>query len=344
MSGAYNATLAEELGVDMSEYTSYTRVSDFEDLFAEVLAKRAELRPDLAEFPLMRSVQDWPHNFAIETFVDYFLGAVTNIPGIMDIAGYDTETVFNMYETEEYYDFAKTMVRFVQSGVLRSWTAANYFFHTSWGLVRYGEHYFTTEWIAQGLPAARTWATTTVLQLGVGISSQCPEKERAMMAIELMNTDADLATMIRFGIEGEHYVFDENGDMTFEASPRNSDPTARGYYRWYAAPIGNLLIARAPVSLSGPNNVMMDLIKEFNATSKMGHMGFLFDQDPVQNELAACTAVYQEYAPTISKGRFPNEEAIVSYVDEFNAKLYSNGLQRVIDEIQRQMDEWKAAN
>ena len=346
MTGWYNATLMDELGIDMSKYpANYSRVSDYEGLLMEL----AEKLPD-RELPLYGGPQDWPHNFAVETFVDYFLAAVCNLPGINDIAGKDSETVFNMFETAEYYDYAKMLQRFVQNGIMPKEDLASpippsdQVFGTSWGVVYMSEHQMSQDWSLKLLPAARTWTSTNVIQLGAGISAMCKDKERAMMAISLMNTDPDLATLFRFGIEGEHYVYGDDGKMTFDNSPRNGDPSARGYYRWYAAPIGNLLIARAPESLTGPDAVMFSRIADFNAKAVPGHMGFLVEQDPIINEFAAVNAVISEYRDTINKGRLPSEADVVKYVDEFNSQLYANGLQKLIDEFQKQLDTWKAAN
>ena len=41
---------------------------------------------------------------------------------------------------------------------------------------------------------------------GIGVNSKNPE--RAMMVIELLNTDPYVATMMRFGLEGEHWEKD----------------------------------------------------------------------------------------------------------------------------------------
>ena len=72
-----------------------------------------------------------------------------------------------------------------------------------------------------------------------------------MMVMELVNTDPYVATLLRFGIEGEHYLIDGDGNMTFDGSPRNSDPANRGYQYWYGASFGNLTIVDAPESFTG---------------------------------------------------------------------------------------------
>ena len=68
--------------------------------------------------------------------------------------------------------------------------------------------------------------------------------------------------------------------------------------------------------------------------------GFAFDDTAVINEIAALTAVRDQYAHTIGSGAVEPEEAI----KEFNEALYAAGLQKVIDEKQRQLDEWLAGH
>ena len=123
---------------------------------------------------------------------------------------------------------------------------------------------------------------------------------------------------------------------------RNADPLNRGYYGWYLPTFGNITVVRAPESLTGPDGIMLKTMAEAARLAKPGRLGFLFDIDPVQTEVAACNAIVQEYGPVIDTGWLLAEEAILAHIDEFNQKLYSNGLQRILDEAQKQLDEWEA--
>lgn len=71
------------------------------------------------------------------------------------------------------------------------------------------------------------------------------------------------------------------------------------------------------------------------------NLGFVFDQEPVANEIAACASVYDEFAKPLMQGAFENVESTVA---EFNQKLEANGIQKIIDEAQKQLNEWRAAN
>ena len=360
MSQHYNVTLAEELGIDMSGIT-YTKSHspEMEQLLLDVLQKRNEKHPEWRDHPIFNYTSSaWPWNFAIEVFIGGMLGAVCNIPELMEIKGYDETTVFNLYETPEYYEYAKIAQRYVESGIYpyeyddskrAIWNySGGLFLYISWGNIRPGVNYFFADnFDVRLIPPARTWTETgNYLTAGTSISSQCANKERAMMLINLINTDVFFASTMRFGIEGEHWVINEKGEKTMEGSKRNKGKNIGewGFRHWYAPTLGNVLIVDAPPSMVGPDNELQRLLKEANDNTHMpSHMGFVMNQEPLMTEIAAVSAVVEEYTKTIQSGQLPNESAVVQTLDEFNAKLYANGLQRIIDGLTEQTAAWRAA-
>ena len=149
--------------------------------------------------------------------------------------------------------------------------------------------------------------------------------------------------MMRFGIEGTHYVVDEEGNMSFEGT-RNEDPTNRSYYYWYMAPIGNLLITRAPEQLVGPDSIMLTNMQKYNEEAVLpAHFGFVFDTAPVINEIAACTNVIAEYQTDLANGQLNSADEVNQAVDEFVEKLNANGAEKIVAEVQSQIDAWQAA-
>ena len=125
---------------------------------------------------------------------------------------------------------------------------------------------------------------------------------------------------------------------------RNSDPAARGYYMWYAAPLGNLLIVNAPADLTGPNNELLTEMARLNAECAIPtHMGFSFNTENVVNEVAACTNIVMQYQSDIATGKLNSQEDVEAYVNEFREQLKANGVDTIVAEVQRQIDEWMAA-
>ena len=131
--------------------------------------------------------------------------------------------------------------------------------------------------------------------------------------------------------------------MTFEGT-KNADPSRRAYYNWYMAPIGNLLIVEASESLSGPDGIMLTNMAKYNAECVVpAHMGFVFDTTPVTNELAACTNVVAEFQDDLANGKLSSEDEVRDVVAEFNDKLTANGVDKIVAEVQSQIDAWTAA-
>jgi len=348
----YNEDMANELGVDMSQ-SNYKNFASIEPFYNMVMDLRDEVYGDIEE-PLSGGIGlEMPYWFACESFLNDSFLAVCNIEGIMDFAGHDAENVFNLYATQEYRDACKSVQRMVDRNILAydyegktAWNpSGNIFGWPGWGYTYLPEHLFGDAFYTRMIEPVRVWTdTNNYFSAGTAISANSKTPERCMMLLEMVNNDPKLATMMRFGIEGEHYVRTPEGGMTFEGSPRNSDAANRGYHYWYAAPVGNLLIVEAPEAYSGPDGIMLTKIAEFNRNAKIpNHLGFVFDIEPVNTELAACQSVVLEYRDDLRNGRLASEAEVDRIIDEFIAKLDANGAQIVLAEVQSQIDAWKAS-
>jgi putative aldouronate transport system substrate-binding protein len=95
--------------------------------------------------------------------------------------------------------------------------------------------------------------------------------------------------------------------------------------------MGNIFIL-TPQDVEGP-----DYYSEFKAYNDAGvgttFLGFLFDETPVRNEIAALKNVTAEYNASLLTGA--TDPAV--RVQEYRDKLYANGLQKVIDEMNAQL-------
>ena len=132
--------------------------------------------------------------------------------------------------------------------------------------------------------------------------------------------------------------------MVLEGSPRNSDPSNLGYVNWYGADYGNLTIVNAPESYAGPDGYMFDKLLEYNNNAKLAaHMGLVIDTTNFINELAACNSVVTEFDTNLSAGKYDSPEAVLAAIEAFNEKLKANGMDKVIEGIQAQVDAFNAA-
>jgi putative aldouronate transport system substrate-binding protein len=88
----------------------------------------------------------------------------------------------------------------------------------------------------------------------------------------------------------------------------------------------------------GENTRKWDAFRKFNSDSIASKsLGFNFDNEPVKNEIAACINVYREYTPGLISGTVDSDKVL----PEFLAKLKAAGLEKVIAEKQKQLDQWR---
>lgn len=161
------------------------------------------------------------------------------------------------------------------------------------------------------------------------ISATSKNPEKAMMFLNLLNSDPYLRNLLDKGIEGVHY--EENADGTIK------DLSARvERYNMPSFALGNQLILK--LYEDDPAD-KWEAFAAFNASAiQSPALGFYFDSNPVRTEIAAISNVTSEFAPALLKGAVDPEQ----YIPAFNKKLYEAGMQKVLDEIQRQYDAWKA--
>lgn len=346
----YNADLAEELELDMDNL-GWKNYMDAEDFLVDALKRRNEKHPEWEGMPLTDSILPIvPSYYALETFVD--LMAVCNIPGIDDVEGYDANTVFNFYETEEYKEFCLQQQRLIMEGVFAydyaQYPTINYepstLLSRSWGYTWIDEHLYGEDFRTKLVVFDNVWSDTgNYTSAGSAISANCKNPERAMMLLDLANTDPYIATLLRFGIEGEHYFVDENGKKSLEGG-RNSDVSNPGWLYWYGIYFGNVTITDAPESYSGPDNAVFKKMIEYNNSAKLAaHMGFVLDTSNIQNEIAACTNVVSGYIGILNGGKSGTPEEVIENLDKLNADLKANGVDKIVAEVQAQIDAWNSA-
>lgn len=170
----------------------------------------------------------------------------------------------------------------------------------------------------------------------VGVNSENPEK--AVELLNLLNTDNYVANTIRFGIEGEYYNVTEDNRLDFTGT-LNADPSARTYYKWYGWQYGNIFAMSLPLQ---ENDALFENLKAANENAlPADHIGFVVDTSNIVNELAAIGTVRTKYEDNLVFGMIDDVEGSLA---QMNADLEAVGVQKIIDEIQKQINNWRAAN
>ncbi len=167
-------------------------------------------------------------------------------------------------------------------------------------------------------------STTSARGAMQAISSASKNPERALMFLNLVNTDPTLFTLLEYGIEGDHYKKESDGRVTF-------DDAKRATYNPWRAGMGKL--SNLPVLSNEPAN-LWELFDKFNNEAKpVPILGWAFDQEPVKTEIAALGNIVEEYRAPLSAGAVDP----ATKLPEFIKKLKANGIDKVTDEANKQL-------
>lgn len=178
-----------------------------------------------------------------------------------------------------------------------------------------------------------TTAEATGAMLAVSRTSDNPE--RAMMFLNLLYTDPYLINLLDFGIEGTHFVRSADNILDY---PEGVTAQTTGYNPGTAWMFGNQMNTYL---WSNEDPQKWEKFKAFNESStKSPALGFVWDPTNVKNEVAACANVKTEFNAPLFTGSIDPEKYLPQYIQ----KMKEAGLDKIIAEKQKQLDEWAASN
>lgn len=250
--------------------------------------------------------------------------------------------VFNEFEKPETMELLKTVRKYYEAGYIRKDAASVTDYNADEAA---GKIFAATKSLKPGKDAemslthgfewVQVYITPPVISsrdtMGSiqAISTTSKNPERALMFLELFNTDPYLNNLINFGIEGKHYV--KVSDNIIKAGP---DQTK--YNPGTGWMFGNQFINYLYES-EDPRK--WEQFEEFNGQATgTKTLGFNFDPSPVKNEIAAINNLWDKYVPALETGSIDPE----INVPKFNEELKAAGIDKVIAEKQRQLDDWVA--
>lgn len=180
-----------------------------------------------------------------------------------------------------------------------------------------------------------TVSTAAVTQFTWALPTSCDEEVAAVKFMNMLYTNADIYNLICFGVEGVHYNLDANGQMVL---PEGMDASSSPYYPNCYNFTGNTILGNTWAGTDPNLPALEDAAIKASIASPL--LGFTFDTTAVSDQYARIGVIaHDEYGPFIFTGAASDAQ-----YEEFIGKLYENGLQDVIDEAQRQIDAWVAAN
>ncbi|SHE72392.1 ABC transporter substrate-binding protein [Clostridium fallax] len=175
-------------------------------------------------------------------------------------------------------------------------------------------------------PYVSNGSTTGSLQC---ISATSKHPEKAMEFLNLLNTDPYVRNMVNFGLEGTHYEKISDNKIKLTDDSKN--------YQVPYFSLGNLFITY--LLESDPDNKWEEFKKCNEEAKASPALGFNFDPTNVTTEIAAVKNILDEFGPSLYSGSVPVDE----YVNKMNEKLKAAGIDKIITEMQKQIDEWKTS-
>lgn len=168
------------------------------------------------------------------------------------------------------------------------------------------------------------------------ISKSSEDPERAMMLLNLFYKDKELLTLFNFGIEGTHYVL-KDGQI---ALPEGKTTENVGYYHDIMWQVGNQMLNYTRVG-EDPNKYQnYEKFNEQITANPSRIFGFIFDPEPVKNELISIDNANKTFVDGLKSGQLDPEEALPKMLEKQKAA----GSDKVIAEAQKQLDAWLAEN
>jgi len=176
--------------------------------------------------------------------------------------------------------------------------------------------------------------TTGVIQASsYGVCTTSKHPDLAVKYIEEVNNNVELYNLLNFGIEGKHWVWVDK-DKKLINYPPGVDGQTVGYNPNAYWQFGD----RHQLYLFDPADVgVFDRIDTAMKKAVFSPvLGFTPDRSPIQNEIAQVSTVAKQYCDPIDKGLSDPEKGL----PECQAKLKEAGIDKIVAEIQRQIDEW----
>jgi len=328
---------AEELGFD------WASVKDFEDLepyFDTLLAN------GYTEC-FMGAGEGMMENIISYMGFDTLIGSA--FPGVIRVTDEGCKVV-NQYESEEFKYIAGLMQKWFEKGYFTDGVMFggqdNYNFTdvdrnpvSLEPVVKPGgdamatmklDNGVTIKTVPIGDPAVLT--TSSIMQTTMVVSANTTHPGRALAFINLLNTNEELVNLLCYGQKDIDWKWKDEANKLIEIE-WGAYPGNEAFF------VGNsFLTYHVHESQIG----CWDETKKINSEAKTSPLlGFTFDASPVRAKVAAINGYIDAYLEPVLCGMGEGgSEAAIANLNKF---LYDNGLQDILNEMQRQIDAWLAS-
>lgn len=326
-----NQALLDEMSFHYEPDKIYT-LKELDVLFSRIKAAY----PD--SYPLGQITNAFPFStssFFLGLFCDTLSG---DTPGALELSG---TQIVNQYELPQYTELLQYMRKWYLDGYIypdSAITSATSLSLYASGIVKTvplaGYPFLLTDEImGQGTVCLRLSPIRTIRSDSTGIFWTIPvtshAPEAAMQFLNMMYTDARIVNLLTWGIRGRDYALESNGTFRpLDGAQLLNNLGLFGDQRLCYEVNGD---ARKAIRAAFSSKAVA-VHPEYN--------GFHFDTTDLQQELLRIDQIKNTYLKLLESGCVDYD----TVYPEFIQALYDAGLQRVMDEKQRQFDTWLAQN
>ncbi|OCT15134.1 hypothetical protein A8709_13575 [Paenibacillus pectinilyticus] len=321
--------LVDKYNIDIK---SINKLSDLEPILQTIKDKEPDVIP-------MWGTSNWKQVLPYESIGN------AKVPGAL-VKGGDLKVV-NQYEQADIKQYYELMYSWNKKGFFQKDAATNTDGTPSakagkvfaqWSQLKPGadgEYNTTHDRKVVQVELEKTPFTTTgdLNNSMLAISRTSNDPERAMMVLNLLHSDAKLLNLLVNGVEGKQYVKVAGKDNVIKL-PDGVKAGDTGY-----TPGANWMFGNQFLNYLWDNEDPQKWQKydTFNkAATATKALGFTFDSSNTKNEEAAIVSIYDSYREGLGAGVLDPAKAL----PEMNDKLKKAGVDKVIAEMQKQLDEF----
>ena len=326
-----NKNIVEEMGIDAASINSM-------DGLEKVLYQVKEEHPELTYVMVPQSTKEMLWGFPYDSNIGNTSFAYAE--------DFDSAELKSLFELDSFREFCDYTHKWYQDGLIMSDAISNTMEGTD--LVSAGtafccfhnadidplETFYAntveTDWIIE--PHA---VSTSIGNLQYGISANSAHPDESFELLSALYTDAELQTLLAYGIEGEHYVIDENGRADYPEGMDSTNEPYGGFAATAAYPNYLLLPSKAFAVFDDYKSQVNTWNDELKVTSTFG---FNFDISEYTDFETAYVNLQDKYRDALLTGSIALDDVLPSIKSE----LESIGFYEILAEMQSQLDAYMA--
>jgi putative aldouronate transport system substrate-binding protein len=276
--------------------------------------------------------------------------AIVDLAGVV-IKGDDPELkVFNEYGSPEFKHFAELASKWYKAGYYTkdplppadanaAQLAGKYalaLHQTGPDVAASLKARFNQDYVVASFSPPVYLTSTSIASNLLAISRTSAHPERAMMLLELLNSDIETFNLLAKGIENKHWVWVDKPKKVI-GQPPGLTPQTNPYFPNTDYLFGNAFNGYyINPGLVGVWDKEAQLNKDGTPSQALG---FAADLTKLNTESAQVNAVIKQFGYPMMKGQLDPATGLT----EFLSRLKSAGQDKVIEEVQNQINAWKKA-